>query len=578
MTGERLLPFFTTLYGSESGSAAWRQFAMRLDRFPSRSLTSPPPLAARDAILITYPDQFHQNGTPPLQALNRFCEQYLKDVVTGVHILPFYPSTSDDGFAVVDDTQVDPAWGSWADIDHLGQHFRLMFDAVLNHMSSQAPPFQRFCAGDPAYANWFITLPPDTDLSRVVRPRTLPLLTPFQTASGTQYVWTTFSADQVDRNFAEPQVLLAVLDALLAYVAHGAQFIRLDAIAYLWKEPGTDCIHRPQTHSVVQLIRAMLDEMAPWVQIITETNVPHTQNISYFGDGTNEAQLVYNFALPPLVLHTLQTGDSRALTVWASGLTLPSDRVTFFNFLASHDGIGLNPVRSILPPQQINALAQRARMHGGDISSKSDAGGGESPYELNINYFDALNNPTAREPLSIQADRFAAAHAIQLALVGLPAIYVHSLLGSRGWRQGVEISGQKRTINRQKFVFDTVRAELADPTSQRALVFTRLRRLLNARAACPAFHPFGTQKVLNADSATFTLLRAAPDESSLALCVQNITANGIMLSINFAALDLPIRGWRDCFTLAPVELETIHPFTLMPYQTLWLRLDLDGTS
>ncbi|MEN6410084.1 MAG: sugar phosphorylase, partial [Anaerolineaceae bacterium] len=568
MTGKRLLPFFTTLYGSESGSAAWRQFVMRLDRFPSRPLAPPPPLTARDAILITYPDQFRRQGMPPLQALSQFCEQRLKDVVTGIHILPFYPSTSDDGFAVVDDTQVDPAWGSWADIDRLGKHFRLIFDAVLNHMSSQARPFRRFCAGDPTYANWFIHPPPDTDLSRVVRPRTLPLLTPFETATGTQYIWTTFSADQVDRNFAEPQVLLAVLDALLEYVEHGAQFIRLDAIAYLWKEPGTDCIHRPQTHSVVQLIRAVLDEVAPWVQIITETNVPHVQNISYFGDGTNEAQMVYNFALPPLVLHTLQTGDSRALTEWASGLILPSSRVTFFNFLASHDGIGLNPAHGILSAPQIDALAKRALAHGGYISSKSDPGGGESPYELNINYFDALNDPAASEPLSLQVDRFAAAHAVQLALLGQPAIYVHSLLGSRGWRQGVEISGQKRAVNRQKFDFDALQTELADPTSQRAVIFSRLRCLLSARSACPAFHPFGRQIVLNTGSAAFTLLRIAPDERSLALCMQNITADRIALSLDFAALDLPIRGWRDCFTLAPVPLEAIHPFNLMPYQTL----------
>src|SRR5690606_35016656 len=108
------------------------------------------------------------------------------------------------------------------------------------------------------------------------------------------------SADQVDLNFKNPAVLLATTRALLFYVEHGAKFIRLDAIAYLWKEIGTPCIHLPQTHQVIQLMRAVLDEVAPDVRLITETNVPHPDNISYFGAGTNEAQLVYNFALPPL--------------------------------------------------------------------------------------------------------------------------------------------------------------------------------------------------------------------------------------------------------------------------------------
>lgn len=568
MIAEKLLPFFTALYGSEHGTAVWRQFKERLSHFPACPLIPPQPLTARDALLITYPDQIRRYGTPPLQVLRLFCEQTLKDTITGIHILPFYPSTSDDGFSVSDDTMVDPAWGSWTDITRLGQSFRLMFDAVLNHMSSQSRPFRRFCAGDPAYANWFITMPPETDLSAVVRPRTSPLLTSFDTHSGVQSIWTTFSADQVDRNFAEPQVLLAALETLLTYVEHGAQFIRLDAIAYLWKEIGTDCIHQPQTHGIIQLIRAMLDEIAPWVQIITETNVPHAQNISYFGDGYSEAQMVYNFALPPLVLHTLQTGNARTLTDWASGLSLPSNQVTFFNFLASHDGIGLNPVRSILTPEQIDTLAQNTLSHGGLISTKTDPDGGESPYELNINFYDALNDPAGNEPLALQADRFAAAHAIQLALVGLPGIYIHSLLGSRGWPQGVKYTGQKRTVNREKLDWTTVRTELENTESQRAQVFMRLRRLLQARGACPAFDPFGAQIVLDAGSAAFALMRIAPDGRSLAVCMQNVTAEIQILPIDFSSLDRSTTGWIDLISGKGMDME--GAVILAPYQTLWL--------
>ena len=260
-------------------------------------------------------------------------------------------------------------------------------------LPSQHEWFQAFLKDDPQYRDYFIVVEGNPDLSQVVRPRALPLLTTFDTPSGPKQVWTTFSADQVDLNFRNPDVLLEIIDTLLFYVAQGAQFIRLDAIAYLWKEIGTSCIHLPQTHRVIRLFRSVLDAVAPHVMLITETNVPHNENISYFGNGRDEAQMVYNFALPPLVLHTFHTGNSRVLSKWAAGLNLPSDHTTFFNFLASHDGIGVNPARGILSDIEIDALIERVIQHGGLVSYKDDASGVQIPYELNINYFDALSDP-----------------------------------------------------------------------------------------------------------------------------------------------------------------------------------------
>ena len=262
--------------------------------------------------------------------------------------------------------------------------------------------------------------------SQVVRPRALPLLTEFETVAGTKRVWTTFSADQADINFSDPGMLLRILEVLLFYANKGARYIRLDAIAFLWKIPGTSCLHLEQTHRVIRLMRSVLDEVAPDVQLITETNVPHADNISYFGNGSNEAQLVYNFALPPLVFHTLRTGDARRLRRWAQTLELPSDRVTFFNFLASHDGIGMNPARGILDQEEIDALVQTALDHNGFVSYKNNPDGTKSPYELNISYFDALSNPLGDESEDTQIARFLAAHSIMLALRGLPGIYFHS--------------------------------------------------------------------------------------------------------------------------------------------------------
>lgn len=488
-------------------------------------------LAQGDALLITYADQVRAGNRPPLQTLGEFCQSHLEGVVSGVHLLPFYPWSSDDGFAVMDYRAVDPRLGAWEDVERLGRSFRLMFDGVINHASAQGEWFQAFLRDAAPYRDYFLSVEGDPDLSQVVRPRALPLLTEFQTAAGPRCVWTTFSADQVDLDFHNPQVLLEIFDILLMYAQRGAQFIRLDAIAYLWKEIGTPCIHLPQAHAIIRLLRAVLDEVAPHVGIITETNVPHAENISYFGDGQNEAQLVYNFALPPLVLHTFHTADATALSQWAAGLELPSDQVTFFNFLASHDGIGVNPARGILPAADIDALVAQTLAHGGLISYKQNADGTQSPYELNINYFDALSNPGSHEPLATQVARFMAAQAILLSLRGVPGIYFHSLFGSRNWAEGVQITGRKRTINRQKLEWAALEQELADPHGLRAQVFERYRRLLAQRAASPAFHPHGGQEILDAGPGVFALRRWSPDGRHRQVCLHNVTARPQVVSL-----------------------------------------------
>jgi glucosylglycerate phosphorylase len=480
-------------------------------------------LTERDSILITYGDQVREAGTPPLRTLGAFLDEHASGAVSAVHLLPFYPSSSDDGFSVVDYYAVDSDLGGWEDIARVGERFQLMFDAVFNHVSAQSEWFQRFLRDDPRYRSWFITVDGAPDLSQVVRPRALPLLTPFKTAAGQKKVWTTFSADQVDLNLHEPEVLLALIDALLFYVARGARFIRLDAIAYLWKEIGTPCIHLPQTHRVIQLWRSLLDEVAPQVMLITETNVPHRDNLSYFGDGTNEAQLVYNFALPPLVLHALSTGSAEALSSWAASLALPSRAVTFFNFLASHDGIGLNPARGILSEAEIGSLVERTQVHGGLVSYKNNPEGSKSPYELNINYFDALSDPVSDEPVGIQIARFLVAHAVMLAMPGVPGIYFHSLFGSRGDQAAAHSSGIPRRINRQKFGRVNLDRELASPSSLRARVLRGLKTLLRQRQTSSAFHPCAGQEVLDLDTRVFALKRTSAGGEHSVLCLHNLS-------------------------------------------------------
>lgn len=569
------------LYGEKAGASVWPRLVALLDEF--RPKLRPPggprgslSLSERDALLITYGDMVTAAGQPPLQTLAAFGEAHLREILSGLHLLPHYPFTSDDGFSVSDYFAVNPALGSWEDVARLGQSFDLMFDGVFNHLSAQSGWFREFLADAPAFRDFFVTIEGQPDLSAVVRPRALPLWTEFAGATGPRRVWTTFSADQVDLNFRNPEVLLATLRALLFYVEKGARYLRLDAIAYLWKTPGTPCIHLPETHRVIQFWRTVLDEVAPEVMLITETNVPHRDNLSYFGDGTNEAQLVYNFALPPLVLHALLRGDASRLTAWAQSLTLPSDQVTFFNFLASHDGIGLNPARGILPPAEIDFLVERCRAHGGFVSDKHDAGGGKSPYELNIVYFDAVNDPAADEPAEIAVRRFLVAQAILLALRGLPGIYFHSLFGSRNDRPAALASGIPRRINRGKFRRSDLEAALGQSDSRPAAVFAACRRLLQARRACPAFHPAGAQEVLAGDARVFALWRTSPDVRRRVLCLHNVSRETVVVPATVLATGAG-EVWTDL--LGPgaeaggMDRGGRGPdVVLWPYESRWLEI------
>ena len=568
-----LLSYLASLYGTEKAPQLLDRVQRIMDGYRDRIPMKNGELTEQDSILITYGDQVQAPDEKPLQTLGAFCRKNLAGTVSGIHFLPFYPWTSDDGFSVVDYRKVDPALGDWDDISATQKDFRLMFDGVINHISSQSEWFKAFLNDDPDYAHYFIVVEGSPDLSKVVRPRALPLLSTFHTSSGEKRVWTTFSDDQIDLNYQNPEVLLEILDILLMYIERGATFIRLDAIAYLWKEIGTTCIHLPQTHSVIQFLRAVLDDIAPHVYLITETNVPHADNISYFGDGTNEAQMVYNFALPPLILHTFHVGNASALSNWAKGLTLPSDRVTFFNFLASHDGIGLNPVRAILSPSDIDTLVDKTTEHGGLVSYKHNPDGSQSPYEMNINYFDALSNPQSSEPLQLQIDRFITAQAIMLALVGVPGIYFHSLFGSRSWREGVALTGRNRTINRQKFDLTALESELSDETSLRYHVFSRYAQLLQARSASSAFHPHGRQQVLDCGEAIFALLRLSPDGSQRVLCLHNISDQ--FQNVRFDLKDvfnLSSGRLTDLITNQLINEAWNGNLVLQTYQTLWLRI------
>lgn len=550
------------IYGREKGESAFKKLYPRLEQFPSPPLRKKELFSENDVVLITYADSLRKKGGSPLQALHGFAEQFFKDLFSDIHFLPFFPYSSDDGFSVMDYHAVDPANGTWKDIEKIGSDFGLMFDLVLNHISAKSQWFAKYLDQEQGYADLAIEVDPKTDLSQVTRPRSLPLLTEYQKTSGQKVnVWTTFSADQIDLNFASPDVLEKIVGVMLDYVKRGTSILRLDAIAYLWKKIGTSCIHLPKTHEVVKLLRSILDLVAPQVIIITETNVPHKENISYFGNGVDEAQMVYNFTLPPLMLYTFMVGDSTNLCNWAKGLGLESKQNTFFNFSASHDGIGVRPLEGILEKEKIEAVIEIVKENGGRVSYKNNPNGSKSPYELNITYVDAMGQAKqADDPW--HAARFLASQAIQLVMPGVPAIYIHSILGSHNWQEGVSQTKRARTINRQPLDIDDIMKQLKDPASFRSKIFYPYINLIKIRKKQSPFHPTAFFKLLEISPDVFAIERRAKGQTIYALT--NVIDKPVSISMKPYTSKTEIRDLISNLIMNPASLN------LTPYQSVWL--------
>lgn len=559
---ELIQKILSGIYGDADGKRAATQVNSLIKRFPKGQSLVGPRFSESDAVLITYGDTLSAEGESPLVALQRFAQTHLKKIFSHIHVLPFWPYSSDDGFSVIDFHRIDPALGRWSEMCRLGQDFKLMFDLVLNHISAKSKWFEYYRAGRSGFDTLAIEADPHTDLSDVVRPRALPLLTETIMANQKKrHVWTTFSADQIDLNFASVDVLIKMVAVLLYYVKQGAEIIRLDAIAYLWKEIGTTCIHLDKTHEVVRLFRAILDQVAPQVMILTETNVPHAENISYFGNGLNEAQMVYNFSLPPLLFYTFMGQDTTVLSQWAKTLVLASDKTTFFNFTASHDGIGVRPLEGIVDADGLEMLVAAVNRNGGQVSYKQNSDGTQSPYELNITYVDAFLDGRST-PDKDHAARFLASQAIALALPGVPAVYIHSLLGSRNWIEGVQQTGRARSINRAKLKLSQVEAQLSDPASFRAGIFSAYAQMLAIRCVQPAFHPNAAFRILHLDRRLFAIIRSC--EHQVLYAITNVTSKQVKADLDREGITGP---HRDLLSEKHFSADNI---ALGSYQTLWL--------
>lgn len=520
-----------------------------------------------DTLVITYGNTFVDGQHKPLDLLRDFLDRYVKGVISGVHILPFFPFTSDDGFSVTDYCAVNPQLGDWADIERISADFRLMSDLVLNHVSSSSNWFSDYLQGHEPYDKFFKEALPSDDLSEVVRPRTSPLLREVETVHGPKHVWCTFSHDQIDLDFENPEVLLEFLRVTRLHIDHGIRIVRLDAVAFLWKQLGTNCIHLPQTHAIVRLMRVLCDYAEEPVVLLTETNVPNAENLSYFGN-RNEAHMIYNFSLPPLLLHALLSGTSVHLNQWLMRMPPAQLGCAYLNFAASHDGIGVRGAEGLLTGEELGGVINTVRDFGGKVSMRALPDGSEKPYELNITFFDALKGTIEGGEDAHQIARFLCSQSIVMALEGVPAFYVHSLLATHNDLDGVEKSGMNRAINRHRWDYPELRGLLDDPTSVNAQVLEALKDRIAIRTKQKAFHPNATQFTMQLGEKIFGLWRQSLNRDQSIFALHNVSDEAQVvptLSINL----IEGEDWYDLLTGKKLDLSD-GVLTFAPYQCRWV--------
>lgn len=546
------------IYGNEYTKEYELQLEEFISKWEKESFKKATKVSEKNVYLITYGDSIYEEGASTIQTLNKFLKDEVGNVISDVHILPMFTYTSDDGFSVVDYMEIDKNLGDWNDIKEFSNDYRLMYDFVANHISKSSNWFKGYLNNEEKYKNYFIPEDEDFNSKNVIRPRTSPLFHKYLGKDSEKTAWSTFSEDQVDVNFRHFPVFIEMSDILLSYAKNGATSVRLDAIGFLWKESGTDCMHLSQTHGIIELWRLILDYFNPNTQIITETNVPHKENISYFGNGNNEAHMVYQFTLPPLVLYTLTTHNASKLTNWAKTIDKVSEDATYFNFLSSHDGIGMRPTEGILDEDDRQILVDKVVKNGGRVSYKNNVDGTKSVYELNINYNDALINSDEDITTEMQVNKILASNAILLSCIGVPAIYYHSLLGSRNDYEGLEKSGINRRINREKLEYNAIK-ESINKDERRKEIFNRIKSLVKIRKEESAFSPYANQSVLDFGQDIFSLERYNEETQEKITLLVNVSAKDIEIDTNIIG--------KDIITCSQIN----GKIKLKPYEFMWIK-------
>ncbi len=520
-------------------------------------------------VLITYPDAIYRKDESTLKTLAEFVKNRLSGLASVIHVLPFLPSTSDGGFAVSNHEKVDEFFGNWDDLKNLSINHKIMADLVLNHVSSSHPWVHQFINSDEPGSSYIVS-PPRTDIwENVIRPRNSSLFTNIKTDKGFKKVWTTFGPDQVDVDWKNPNILLEFLKLLVTYVNNGAEWIRLDAIAFIWKEPNTTCLHLKPVHRIVKLLNKCLKIIKSSAVLITETNVPEVENLSYLIDG-NEANLAYNFTLPPLLLEAIYTGKTDLLNNWLSNFNHLPKCTSLLNFTSSHDGIGLRALEGIMDENRIHNLLVESEKRGGLVSHRRMSNGEDQPYELNISWWSAMAH-SGIDVSQYQFERFLLSQVFTLSLKGVPAFYLPNILASPNDIDTFSKTGQRRDLNREKFDANKLLEQLKNFDSAASKNISYLTHIIKVRSRLGAFHPEVSMKCISNNLSNCIIIQRGSDKDRLYV-ICNMSDK--LLNVPFASeLDLvglcSNRRLLDNITGSYLNSES---FKLNPYQVVWISI------
>ena len=560
-------------HSEEEINSVWSQLLQILDpyyvNYETNELENESIWDSSSAVLITYPDAIYRKDESTLRTLAEFFENRLSGLSSVIHVLPFLPSTSDGGFAVSNYEKIEETFGNWEDLKALSSKHKIMADLVLNHVSSSHPWVHQFMKSDEPGSS-YIVAPSQTDIwEEVTRPRNSSLFTTLKTDKGFKRVWTTFGPDQIDLDWSNPHIFLEFFKLLVRYINNGAEWIRLDAIAFIWKEPYTTCLHLDPVHSIVKLLNKCLNILKPSAVLITETNVPEKENISYLIDG-NEANLAYNFTLPPLLLEALYTGETDLLNNWLSNWNELPTYTSLLNFTSSHDGIGLRALEGIMEEKRMHNLLVESEKRGGLVSHRRMSNGQDQPYELNISWWSAMSHIGSDITL-FQFERFLLSQVFTLSLKGVPAFYLPSILASPNDIDTFRKTGQRRDLNREKFEANKLIERLNNFDSPASKNISYLSQVIKVRSRLKAFHPEAFMKCISSNISNCVIIQRGSDEDRVYV-ISNMSDKHLNISLfNEIGLFKLSSKKRLIDNITGSNLNT-GSFTLNPYQVVWVSL------
>ena len=519
-------------------------------------------ISEKTSLVICYGDNINSNQKNSIQVFQNFFKKNLKKYFNAIHFLPFYPSSSDSGFAVKDHYKIEKRIGNWSDIKKISKTNHVMADIVINHSSARGLWFKNFLKKKRPGKDYFLTVNSKFNTSKVVRPRDHKLLKKIDIFNKSDYLWRTFSADQIDLDFKNPSVLLRFIKIMVHLVSNGVTIFRLDAIAYLWKKNGTKCINLKQTHEIVKLLRLISNLLNVETIIITETNLPEKENLSYFGKN-DEANWIYNFSLPPLLIHAFLFENSSYLNKWSKNLPNTKFQNSYLNFIASHDGIGMRPTEGILNERSLNNFLKRLKKNGSKFSYRKVQNKSKKVYEANITVFDALKRTDTDPNGKFFLERYIAAHAIMISFEGVPAIYFNSLFGKSNDEAKYVITGNNRDINRYKWSYENIKKKLNNKNSKQSIFYQNLGKLLEIKRKQKAFHPNAKRSNINLGSKLFCFKRISLDKKQTIISITNCSSVD-----QYPKLNKKYSKWKNIIN--PKINSLNESLKLKPFETRWL--------